>query len=268
MNKSLKPLKLTFAISLLSLGFTPIYLQPADSRTLMQRTGLKRSEELRLVQSSSPSPDQGAPEPSGTPPGGDRNPCPGIPKPLTALVPVTKKTDGSELRLGKTIQAHPTFWFYVPYESKSIKSAKFSLRDDDGITIYDIPLNITGTPGVISASLPSTKPSLEIGKYYQYYLSIEVYCTPNSPLETENVQGWVRREKLSTTLESQLAGATPQQQAKLYAENKFWYEALRVLAELKTANQMNDEWANLLRSNTLEAIATESLVKCCTLDYK
>jgi len=264
MNKSLKPLKLTFAISLLSLGFTPIHLQPIESRTLMQRTGLKRSEELRLVQSSSPSPAQGAPEPPRTPPGGDRNPCPGIPKSLTALVPVTKKNDGSELRLGKTIQAHPTFWFYVPYESKSIKSAKFSLRDREGVTLYETPLNMTGIPGIISASLPSTEPSLEIGKYYQYYLFIYVDCTPNSGLEPENVQGWVRREKLSTTLESQLAGATPQQQAELYAKNKFWYDALRVLAELKNTNQMNDDWAKLLRSNTLEAIATEPLVKCCT----
>lgn len=68
--------------------------------------------------------------PQGTRPAGSRNGCLVAEEiPLTALVPVTKKTDGRQLRWGLTTKEYPTFWFYIPYKLKSLKNAKFSLRN-------------------------------------------------------------------------------------------------------------------------------------------
>lgn len=281
----LNPNKLAFAISFALLGFTPVQAQPRLPLILVQHSPLNskgdsNSDELTQDQGTprgavpagtyargdltfeQPPPDQGAPR--GTKPGGERG-CPSVAqKPLTALVPVAKEADGTQLRWGLTTEEHPTFWFYVPYELKSIRSAKFSLRNQAKQTVYETPVTLTGAPGVISISLPSTAPPLEINKWYQSYLFIDISCEPNAPLEKDSAQGWVKREALAPALKSELDKATtPQQRAILYAKHGIWYEVVMTLAEFRRTGPKDAEWTKLLQSVGLDAIASEPIVNCC-----
>jgi hypothetical protein len=277
--------KLAFAISFALLGFTPVQAQPRLPLILVQHPPLNskgdsNSDELTQDQGTprgtkpggtyargdltfeQPPPDQGAPR--GTKPGGERG-CPSVAqKPLTALVPVTKEADGTQLHWGLTTKERPTFWFYVPYELKSIRSAKFSLRNQAKQTVYETPVTLTGAPGVISISLPSTAPPLEINNWYQSYLFIDISCEPNAPLEKDSAQGWVKREALAPALKSELDNATtPQQRAMLYAKHGVWYEVVMTLAELSRTDPKDAEWTKLLQSVGLDAIASEPIVNCC-----
>ncbi|MBD1929957.1 DUF928 domain-containing protein [Trichocoleus sp. FACHB-90] len=252
--------KLTFVISFAFVSFTPVQAQLAEQVILVHRSPSRPSTELLFEQP--PPPGQGAP--SGTKPGGSRNACPVGQNSVTPLVPVTQQPPDKELRWGYTTEAHPTFWFYMPYDSQSIKSSKFSLRNRSGETVYETDLKVTGLPGVISISLPSTAPPLEIGNWYQTYLFVDVYCIATAPLQKDSAQAWVKREQPNATLKTQLESATPQQRAILYVKYGFLYDALGTLAELRITNPMNDDWAQLLRFVGLEAIAPEPIVNCCT----
>jgi len=211
------------------------------------------------------SPGQVTPSRRGGLPLGDRSCRLVIQEPLTALMPVTEEADGTQLRWGLTTKEHPTFWFYVPYESKSIRSAKFSLRNQAKQTVYETPITLTGTPGVISISLPSTAPPLEINEWYQSYLFVDISCAPDAPLEKDYAQGWVKRQELTPALKSELDQATtPRQRAILYAKDGIWYEAVTTLAEVRRTDSKDDAWTKLLQSVGLDAIASEPIVNCCT----
>ncbi len=118
--------------------------------------------------------------PQGTRAAGSRNSCLIAEEmPLSALVPITKKADGRELRWGLTTKENPTFWFYVPHKLKSINNAKFSLRNRQNQTIYEKDLQLADTPGLISVSLPANTLSLKVGEWYQYYLFMDIDCNSN-----------------------------------------------------------------------------------------
>ena len=75
---------------------------------------------------------------------------------------------------------------------------------------------------------------------------------------------------MNPTLMSQLKNATPRQRVTLYATNGFWHDALTTLAELRSANPgdatLSRDWVSLLHSVGLDAIATEPIIECCTLE--
>ncbi|BDA70121.1 hypothetical protein CAL7716_042870 [Calothrix sp. PCC 7716] len=193
-----------------------------------------------------PPPRQGTPK--GTVPAGSRRGCPQTQKPLTALVPVTKFSDNTELRWGLTTQDHPTFWFYVPYESKSVQTAKFSLRDRTNRTLYETNITLTGTPGVINVSLPSEAPRLENNQWYRLYLFINISCAPNTPYQKDFAEAWVKRETLTPALSSELEKASIQQKANIYAKNGIWFDAITTVAEERRQNSNDKQWNNLLQS--------------------
>ncbi len=120
--------------------------------------------------------------------GASRGDCPQVTVPLTALVPLTE---------GKTLSAHPTFWFYIPY-TKSTKitvPAKFSLRDSAGNLVgHDIELSLPTTPSVIGVHLPATT-TLEPMQSYRWFFAI--YCTSEDQPPI-SVEGSVQR--LSSSL--------------------------------------------------------------------
>jgi hypothetical protein len=158
---------------------------------------------------------------------------------------------------GLTTSDRPTFWFYVAYSRQL--SGEFVLQDEAERTIYQTPLTVTGAPGVVSFSLPSTVASLEIGKRYRWYFNI--YCQPEQvPVF---VEGWIKRVEPNSTLNSQLKKATPQQRVSLYAAEGWWYDALTLSAELHRTNPNDTNWSELLKDVGLDAIATEPIVECC-----
>ena len=184
--------------------------------------------------------------PQGTTPAGSRNNCPIAEKtPLRALVPVTKKADGKELRWGLTTSSNPTFWFYVPHQLKSISNAKFSLRNRQNQTIYEKELQLANTPGLISISLQANAPSLKVGEWYQYYLFMDIDCNSNRTIK-ESAQAWVKREAIASGFEAQLERISPRQRGLFYAKNGFWYDAMLSFAKIKYTSGINPEWVQML----------------------
>jgi len=160
----------------------------------------------------------------------------------------------SKLVLGLTTTSRPIFYFYVPHSTRF--SSDFVLQDEADHTIYQQPVSLSGTPGVVKVALLSTAPPLAIGKRYHWYLN--VYCQSKQP--PIFVEGWVKRTSISPTLRGQLAKATQHKRAVLYAENGLWFDALASVAELQGISHRNaPEWISLLRSVGLDAIASKPL---------
>jgi hypothetical protein len=251
MNYQLLSIKLAFAIALLSLSSIPVQAQPSKSEIFTSP----------IFNAPPPPGDIKAP---GNRVGGGKRGCGNInqqlttskQKGLTALVPVYQFPN-AELVLGLTTTSHPTFWFYVP--DVTIVSADFVLQNEAEETIYQSPISLSRTPGIISLPLPSKAPSLEIGKRYHWYFNI--YCNQEqSPIF---VSGWIKRIELNPVLKSQLENATLKQRVTLYAANGIWYESLSTSAELRRINPKHADWTRILQAVSLNDIASEPIVDCC-----
>ena len=211
-----------------------------------------------------PAPRQGTPR--GTLPGGSRGCSQVVQNPATALIPKanTPLADGTQIRWGLTTEEYPSFLFHVPYKSKSIRSAKFSLRDRKNRTLYETPIKLVGTPGIISVSLPKNEQPLLNNQWYRLYLLLDISCSENnSSQEKEIAQGWVLRQTLTPELKSDLDRATTLNKAIIYAENGIWTEALTTSAELRFLNPKDTQWNNLLKSAKLGKFANEPILDCC-----
>jgi len=174
-------------------------------------------------------------------------------KQLTALVPVYGQKD-PELVFGETTSSHPTFWFYVPYSSPL--SAKFVLQDEQHKTIYQTPISLARTPGVINFPLPSKTAPLKVNQRYHWFLNI--YCNQGKP--PAFVDGWIKRKELNPSLKTELELATLSQRVSLLATHGIWYDALTISAQLRRQKLNRHDWAAMLKAVGLENIAFEPIV--------
>jgi hypothetical protein len=172
---------------------------------------------------------------------------------LTPLLPLPL----TDLQL--TVSTHPTFLVYVP--QTSAKALEFTLftqdQDNNEQGIYQTSVDLTSTPGIISISLPSTEPPLEMGKDYKWMVTMSCHSeglTPEDPF----AEGLIRRIQPDSAL-SQLDKAKPLDRVAVYAKAGFWYEALANLAALRqsrpTDPNVASAWKELLESVGLNAIA-------------
>jgi hypothetical protein len=173
--------------------------------------------------------------PGSSAPGGrrDRSACPQDTEAattgpiLTALSPTTKP--------GLTLAERPTFLVYVP--KTSAKTAEFSLRNQNGSGVYRTTLTLTNTPDIVSISLPSNAPALEIKKRYMW--SFAVICNPSDRVEDQFVTGTVQRTELEPTRLRQIEQAPLKQRVSLYQKADIWYDAFAILFEARRT-QPND----------------------------
>lgn len=201
---------------------------------------------------------------------------------LVALVPETQGQQGTEV-WGYTAVERPTFWFYMPYQSSSIAEMEFVVNDDQDKTLYKFPVPVPTETGIIRFQLPATA-TLEPGKMYNWFFKVRgksTACSTNAaatagasatvPSDLQrpvNVEGWIQRVPPNPSLITRLQQASPQQQAALYGENGYWYDALTAIAAEHQAKP-NDatiaaSWAALLKQAKLEKLATQPLLGCCT----
>jgi hypothetical protein len=266
-------------------------VMPEDStvRRTYQKGGVGEEGRPRLpvqVAETLPTPpDRGAPgQRQGA---ATRTPgkCGPAKQPLTALVPITRRTWGEgqgssaaivswKSVLGSTVAERPTFWFYVPYTLTPAHRLEFVLRDETGNDIYKTSFTQSGTsPTVVGVELPSTAAPLEVGKMYNWSFLIE--CSPAEEVSVEevsveevSVNGWVQRVPINALLERQLEQATPKEKIALYANNHIWHEALTSLAELRRQNpeddKLKEDWVTLLQLIDLNAIAQEPITLMLT----
>jgi hypothetical protein len=178
-------------------------------------------------------------------------------RPLTALAPAYSENPDLTQVWGLTSQEKPSFWFYVPYEASVIQSMEFVLQDDRETTLYRTEIPVANAE-FVQVKLPETLSPLVIGKAYRWFFKVKTVCTPQQPATLSYVEGWVQRQALPNGVRDRLQTATPQQQAAIYAENGIWYDALNVLAELRTANSTDaaQEWQTLLDAIGLSDLAT------------
>ena len=226
-------------------------------------------------------PDTGTP--NGRTHGGSRGGCNASDEapPLTALVPATKinKTTGMEKDVSETsiltrldlefeqvwsytTDARPTLWFYSPYELDGTTNVSFVLEDNAGNS-YEHTFQPVTTAGIVSVTIPETVPELRVGDHYRWLFSM--HCLPEEP---DFVEGWVYRMEPDASLNAQISAATPQEQARLYAQNGIWQNALTRLAQLRQLEPDNEvvmtDWRSLLESVGLEVMAEEPFTDCCS----
>ncbi|WP_254721629.1 DUF928 domain-containing protein [Kovacikia minuta] len=136
--------------------------------------------QARSLQFQMPSPPSRGIPPGRTRGGASRGVCPEVQTPLTALTPSTPQITTPEQKgiptqvWGYTTAAHPTFWFYLPYNKSFAGIAEFVLQDENENNIYRSTIALPAKAGVISVPLPKSAPALEVGKPYRWFLSI--YC--------------------------------------------------------------------------------------------
>jgi hypothetical protein len=169
--------------------------------------------------------------------------------PLTSLVPTNN--------LGVTVSTDPTLFLYVP---KGIaQSAELTVLDEGGNPVYQETFALLGTPGVIGVQIPADV-SLDVGKTYEWEFAL--ICDPQDRERDRRIWGSLQRVELSQDLKRRVEQAIPLEQAKLYAQERIWHEALSILAQLRSSNPK--EWETFLKSVGLEEVAAKPLVECCT----
>lgn len=244
---------LTKLVFTLSFGFLGLLNYPINglAQSSPSTNNAWDSIQIRFQQQDSDGSSRGRPGRRGGT--GSRGDCPPVDMQLTALIPSSN--------LGTSIEAHPTLWFYIPYQSSQVASAEFSLQDEQNNDVYRATFTPPGTPGTVSLSLAQAPP-LDINKKYQWY--VKIYCSQQALSSPVFIRSWVQRVALKPQLERQLQTATtPRARIAIYAQNGIWYSALTELAKLRVAEPqnatVNNNWANLLRDIGLENLAQKHI---------
>ena len=188
--------------------------------------------------------------------GGGRGPlCPAfLATSIKALVPSLEGSEGStsELVWGRTTQANPTLWFYVPYAADRLKFAKLVVLDENKQLLPQYPLRISlvETPGIISVQLPDP---LEINKLYSWYFS--VICSTEKPSRNPSIRGWIERAE-------PIAGNTYED----YAKNGIGYDMVTDLVSQykRQPEQYIQDWLQLLESLDAKDLNDVPIIPCCT----
>jgi hypothetical protein len=227
-------------------------LEPASSTDVLT--------ESQIVFNAPTPPSQGTP--GGRSQGGaSRGPCQEY-QDLAALVPTTEG-----VVWGKTTQATPSLWFYLPQALTADTPMEFTLQDADDNYVYSDSFEGTDIPaGLIQFEIDPEAQPLQTDQLYTWTLVI--YCDPAQPTQSVFVNGTLQPTSLDPALQSQLTTAEGLDQARLYAANGIWYDALNTLAESQqtqpTAPRLSQAWEDLLRQAGLEEFATKSFTPCCS----
>jgi hypothetical protein len=208
-------------------------------------------------------PVEGRPDPRE--PAGTRGGCEVTDTPFTPLLPIS--SPGTRFS-GYTLTGHPTFWFYVPYKTSSIRSGKFSLEDEqEQKPIYQTDFKLPETPGFVSIRIPIQEKALEKNKLYKWTFTLFCASPDSTPDEEDSFvfhQGLVQRVE-KPSLETQLKTATLSRRINLYVENNIWYDASIDLVE---THALPEAWLNLLRAIGLEQLVQTPITGAVVLTKK
>lgn len=159
--------------------------------------------------------------------------------PLTILAPRNY--------IGQTVSRHPTFAWFVPYDSAS-QSIDF--------TIYELAANdrkvvrktsLLSSPGVMKLSPFSNKDQgLQPGK--EYVWQVVIPCDPDNPSSNLVSQASIEVvEKQATNVQSKLDKAVNNvEKANIYAEAGLWYDALGEALKSVAATKLGELGATLV----------------------
>ena len=175
---------------------------------------------------------------------------------LTAIAPINYD--------GLTTVSHPTFWIDLP--ETSAQQAILLIKEGSNSNWHQLAthsqqsLDVEGKAGIIGIKLARDAPALEIGKNYQWVVTL--VCSdrpnPNDPLVTAGIK---RVDESQITM-NESTTLTQLDRASLYAEKGIWYDALDILvAEKSSLSNWNNIWAEYLQSGGLaDDIAREPII--------
>ncbi len=178
---------------------------------------------------------------------------------LVALVP-------TQTHWGETLEPHPTFWFYVANPAERMV---FELRDEmTGESVFTTEFAALAGPGIGSFALPKTAPALESDRLYRWQLTLDCPHTDSDP----TVNSIVVRRQADPELAAKLQTALPTERVDLLATHGLWYDTLTDLAQLRTSDPQNPEyaeaWADLLQHPIvgLDDMVEIPLIPCCSVE--
>ena len=165
---------------------------------------------------------------------------------LTAIAPVDYD--------GLTTVSHPTFWIDLP--ETSAQQAILLIKEGDNSNWHQLAthsqqsIDVEGKAGIIGIELAQDAPALEVGKNYQWIVTL--VCSdrpdPNDPL----VSGGIKRVDESQITMNVPTTLTQLDRASLYAEKGIWYDALAILVGSKSSlSDWNNIWVEYLQSGGL-----------------
>jgi hypothetical protein len=193
-----------------------------------------------------------------------RSNCPVVSQGLTAIVP-NYGSAKENIVWGLTGMAHPTIWFYVPYDKSSSVDISFTIQDesnpaDTKIIYQNLKLAPNPTAGMMGIAVPKSSTPLISNKPYHWFLTLNMPCTVGQrPI---SVDGWVQRRDLERDLSAQIKQASPTEKVSLYAANGLWYDAIGELANLRSIRPqdtaLTNDWQSLLEAIDLSPLANQS----------
>jgi hypothetical protein len=164
-------------------------------------------------------PSRGAPGTNGS--GASRPGCLEGAKPMVVLASTSSNW-------GETIDAHPTFWFYQPYQGVAVQ---LDLRDENTQSVvFSKTYQVKGNAGIAKLTLPETAPNLEVDKLYRW--QVNFICNPKTQ-QAYVSRGVIVRRALDDRLSCQLQRAKPEERASIFAEQGLWYNVLNEMATLR-----------------------------------
>ena len=182
------------------------------------------------------------------------------------LPPTVSEQKKDQVYSVSTIAARPKFFVYVP--QTSAQKAEFTLSSENENNPVHASFDLTGTPGVVSFSLPANAPPLEVGKTYKW--SVQIVCETGDGDNGGNLiaEGEIERIQPPTALVN-IEKVAPRQLLDLYVDKQLWYDSVATLAELQHTNPQNlklkEDWEDLLNSVHLDTVAKAPLLPEVTL---
>jgi hypothetical protein len=169
---------------------------------------------------------------------------------LTALIPQT---------MSLTVSAAPTFWVYIPDDSKNLEYGELILQDEIAERpIYRIRYQLENTPGVVRVNAPSDREyQLEPQKLYRWYFKVK--CTGGNQVA---VGGLIERVTLPPSAQNNRG----------YLDNKIWHEILTEVGNRLRLSPDNsvirEDWKLLLNAPgvNLNDLGDRPLVACCEME--
>ncbi|MEA5515370.1 DUF928 domain-containing protein [Nodularia sp. UHCC 0506] len=194
------------------------------------------------------------------------------PQGISAVVPAKPDSmKAREIPVELTLNNRPTFFVNVP--ETTAETALFLLRNEAGDEILlEKQLNLTASKGVISYTLPTDFAGLEVGQKYRWRLTL--LCDPTGGDRSGDpvASGWIERVEPNAEIGEQLESATDKQRVLIYADNGYWHDTLKTLANLRAENPSDitliSDWKELLQSVGLENLTNQPLIQLQEMESK
>lgn len=178
------------------------------------------------------------------------------PKPLSMKI--------AEFPVELTVSDRPTFFVNVPETSAT--RASFLLKDDKEQILLEKTLSLTSTSGILAYTLPADFEGLKADKKYTWRLSL--LCDPTGVDRSGDAKaaGWIQLKKPDQPVTKQLEAATdPLERAAIYADNGYFQDSLKALADLRAANPNDPDlatnWAALFKTVYLPQLAQQPVIQ-------